>query len=107
MTKEKDLRWEKPKFEDFFEKNMISAIPDYIFSFLEALVVGLWLKIEYKKIKVVVVVYTLKTFFVRLFVCPSICLTSPEGSDAREVGVMTLFHQQLTCWPFVVVLRLE
>ena len=40
------------------DKNTISAIPHYIFSFLEALLVGLWLKIEYKKIKVVVVVYT-------------------------------------------------
>ena len=38
------------------DKNTISAIPYYIFSFLEALLVGLWLKIEYKKIKVVVVV---------------------------------------------------
>ena len=58
MKKKWVRRLEKSKVEDFFEKNTISAIPDYIFSFLKPLLVGLWLKIEYKKIKVVVVVYT-------------------------------------------------
>ena len=43
----------------------ISAVPDYIFSFLEALLVGLWLLIEYKKIKVVVVVDTLSLTIIR------------------------------------------